>query len=138
MRVIQQVCWILILAVSFAACHNHMPDPGVQSRQEAVKNDLPIRAETSDSSLNRWLGKWIGPEGTFLDLSKDGSKFVVKINSLDGPAIYEGTVVGDHIEFQRNGKTELIRAGNGQDTGMKWLLNEKNCIFIKKGEGFCR
>ncbi len=138
MRKIQQGCWILILAVPFAACHNQMPGPGVQLRQEAVKNDLPVQAETSDSSLSRWLGKWLGPEGTFLELSKDGRKFVVKINSLDGPAIYKGTGMGDHIEFQRNGKTESIRAGNGQDTGMKWLLNEKNCIFIKKGEGFCR
>jgi hypothetical protein len=35
-------------------------------------------------------------------------------------------------------KTESIHAGNGEDTGMKWLLDKKNCLIIKYGEGFCR
>ena len=62
----------------------------------------------------------------------------MKINSLDKPAVYEGLALGDHIEFQRDGKRESIHAGNGEDTGMKWLLDEKNCLIIKTSEGFCR
>jgi hypothetical protein len=65
--------------------------------------------------------------------------YVVKIQSLDGPATYDGVAVGgDHIEFKREGKTESIRAGSGKETGMKWLLEKKDCLIIKNGEGYCR
>jgi len=53
------------------------------------------------------------------------------------PATYEGTSAGDQIEFQRNGKTESLHAGRGQETRMKWLLDKKNCLIIRTGEGFC-
>jgi hypothetical protein len=62
----------------------------------------------------------------------------VEIHSLDGPATYDGISAGDRIEFQRNGKMESIHSGNGQETGMKWLLDKNNCLIIKTGEGFCR
>ena len=42
------------------------------------------------------------------------------------------------MQFQRDGKSETISAGSGRDTGMKWLLDKKNCLIIKIGEGFCR
>lgn len=71
-------------------------------------------------------------------LAKNGTKYAVEMHSLDGPATYEGTAVGDRIEFQRDGKSESIHAGNGQETGMKWLLDKKNCLIIRTGEGFCR
>jgi hypothetical protein len=62
-----------------------------------------------------------GPEGTYLSLSKSG---------------YDGTSAGERIEFQHNGKKESIHAGSGVDTGMKWLLNKKDCSIIRSGEGF--
>jgi hypothetical protein len=85
-----------------------------------------------------WLGRWTGPEGTYLVLSKNGDRYSVLIQSLDGPATYVGIRAADHIEFQRNGLIESIRAGNGQATGMKWLLEKNDCLVIKTGEGFCR
>jgi hypothetical protein len=87
---------------------------------------------------DQWLGQWNGPEGTYLLLSTNGDRYVVKIQSLDQPATYVGIPAGDHIQFQRDGKSETIRAGNGRETGMKWLLDKKNCLIIKVGEGFCR
>jgi hypothetical protein len=95
---------------------------------------LPAPSEVAD----KWLGKWIGPEGTYLVLSKKADKYIVQINSLDGPATYEGASEGGRLEFQRNGETETIHAGNGHDTGMKWLQDKRNCLIIKTGEGFCR
>ena len=71
-------------------------------------------------------------------LSKRDEQYVVKIQSLDGPATYEGVAAGDRIEFKREGKTESIRAGSGRETGMKWLLEKKDCLIIREGEGFCR
>lgn len=92
----------------------------------------------SNHVADQWLGKWIGPEGTYLDLSKSGNHYIVMIQSLDGPNTYEGIAAPHGIVFQRNGKTETIHAGNGQDTGMKWLLEKKNCLLVQTGEGFCR
>ncbi len=99
----------------------------------------PTTAPTApDSPTNGWLGQWNGPEGTYLVLSKNGGKYVVKIRSLDGLETYEGVPVGDGVQFTRHGQAESIHAGDGKETGMKWLLDRKNCLIIKSGEGFCR
>ena len=90
------------------------------------------------SPADKWLGQWNGPEGTYLLLSKNVDKYVVKIRSLDGLETYEGIAAGDRIQFTRDSKTESLHAGNGQETGMKWLMDKKNCLIIKTGEGFCR
>src|SRR5262249_32648317 len=111
------------------------------SASAAAANSSPSQSTLTPASNNitdQWLGKWIGPEDTYLMLSKKDDKYQVEIHSLDGPATYEGASAGGRIEFQRNGKTESIHAGNGEDTGMKWLLDKKNCLIIKTGEGFCR
>jgi hypothetical protein len=107
-------------------------DTGRSSQPEASAQPDPGRP--SDA----WLGKWIGPEGTYLLLSRNGDKYVVKIQSLDGPASYQGVAHGDGIQFERQGTTESIHAGSGEQTGMKWLLEKKNCLIVKTGEGFCR
>jgi hypothetical protein len=133
--------WIvaLLMAVVIPGCKDRNQPTGGSSSTSG--NPLPksIAARpATNNATDKWLGKWIGPEGSYLVLSKNGDKYVVLINSLDGPATYEGTSTGEHIEFRRNGITESIHAGNGRDTGMKWLMDETNCLIIKTGEGFCR
>jgi hypothetical protein len=108
-------------------CQRYQPSPAQPSTTAATTN-----------LTDQWLGQWNGPEGTYLVLSKNGNRYIVKIQSLDGPATYEGVSAGDRIQFERNGKMEAIHAGSGNDTGMKWLLDEQNCLVIKVGEGFCR
>ena len=89
--------------------------------------------------VDQWMGKWIGPEGTYLILAKrDDKKYDVNIQSLDYLINYAGHVEGDHIEFRRNKKMEKITAGVGTETGMKWLQDKKNCLIIQQGEAFCR
>jgi hypothetical protein len=96
-------------------------------------------APPANNVTDKWLGQWNGPEGTYLLLTKSGDRYVVKIESLDGPATYEGVAAdGDRIEFKRDGKTESIRAGIGKKTGMKLLLEKKDCLIVKESEGFCR
>ena len=127
--------WIiaLLMAVVITGCKDRN-----QPAAESSSNPPPKTASVADSVTDKWLGKWTGPEGTYLVLSKNAGKYVVEIHSLDGPATYDGGSAGDRIEFQRNGKTEYIHAGNGRETGMKWLLDKSNCLIIKTGEGFCR
>jgi hypothetical protein len=110
---------------------------GCEGQRPAETRNAPA-SNAATKTAEQWLGQWNGPEGTYLILSKNGEKYMVKINSLDGAATYEGVAAGDHIEFQRDGKTETIRSGNGSDTGMKWLMDKTNCLIIKTGEGFCR
>ena len=132
--------WIitLLMTVVTTGCEDRNQPAGsssVTSNSPAKSTAAPVGAT---NVTDQWLGKWIGPEGTYLVLSRNADKYTIEIHSLDGPATYEGTPAGDRIEFQRNGKTETIRAGSGQETGMKWLLDKKNCLIIRTGEGFCR
>jgi hypothetical protein len=131
---------ILAMTVLMGACRDgnqSVAGPSATGTSNSAPNPstAPVAANIS---TQKWLGQWNGPEGTYLLLSQKNDRYVVKIRSLDSLETYEGVPAGDHIEFLRNGKTESIHAGNGEDTGMKWLLDKKNCLIIKYGEGFCR
>ena len=85
------------------------------------------------------VGTWPGVEGTSLKVEKKGEKYEIEIKNLDGSKKYEGAAKGDVIEFSRNGKTETLKAATAEETGMKWLKGEKNCVVITKGsEGYCK
>jgi hypothetical protein len=91
-----------------------------------------------DPATDKWLGQWNGPEGTFLRLAGGKGRYEVVIQNLDGPRKYEGSAVGDRIQFERNGAKESIRATDGAATGMKWLSDKSNCLTVRAGEGYCR
>lgn len=86
----------------------------------------------------QWIGKWFGPEGTFVDIAKDAAQYRVIISNLDGPRTFQGVADGERLVFERDGVRESIRAGTGAETGMKWLLDKKDCLVVKSGEGYCR
>ena len=92
----------------------------------------------SPPATDRWLGRWIGPEGTFLLLEGGNGAYEVTIQNLDGPRRFRGAAAGDQIEFDRDGVQESLRATDGAGTGMKWLSDKANCLTIRRGEGFCR
>ena len=94
--------------------------------------------KTSTPAADKWLGKWGGPEGTVLQLAGGNGKYEVTIQNLDGPRIFQGNAVGGHIEFERNGMKESLRATNGAETGMKWLSEKSSCLTVRAGEGYCR
>lgn len=100
----------------------------------AAKDD-----KTVASKADSLVGQWPGVEGTSLKVEKKGEKFDIEIKNLDGSKKFEGTAKGDVIEFTRNGKTESIKTATAEETGMKWLKGEKNCVVITKGsEGYCK
>jgi hypothetical protein len=95
---------------------------------------------TGKPTETAFVGKWNGPEGTFLNITKKGEKFELEIKNLD-PASkkYEGTLKDGVIEFTRDGKPATAKPANGDETGMKWLAGKKNCLVItKNSEGFCK
>lgn len=100
----------------------------------AAKDDKAVAGKA-----DTLVGQWPGVEGTFLKVEKKGEKFDIEIKNLDGSKKFEGTAKGDVIEFTRNGKTETIKTATAEETGMKWLKGEKNCVVITKGsEGYCK
>ena len=100
----------------------------------AASSPSNISAPVAD----QWLGKWSGPEGTFLQLAGGNGKYEITIQNLDGPRTFQGNAVGNQIEFERNGIKEPLRATNGAETGMKWLSEKSNCLTVRAGEGYCR
>ena len=90
------------------------------------------------TGTDAWIGKWMGPEGTFLDVEKSDAGYQLTISDLDGLKFFQGKRAGEAIEFERKGKTESLKATDGKATGMKWLADKSNCLTIHAGEGFCR
>ncbi|CAG9184891.1 hypothetical protein LMG32289_05776 [Cupriavidus pampae] len=106
-----------------------------KSGAEAQNAQIPVaRAPLADD----WLGKWNGPEGTFLEVAGGKGRYEVTVQNLDGPRTFEGRAVDSRIAFERDGVTEMIRATNGAETGMKWLAEKQNCLTVRSGEGYCR
>ncbi len=68
----------------------------------------------------------------------DGQKYKVAIRNLYGVRTFEAAITENGLSFERDGITENIARGSGKDTGMKWLPDKSNCLFIKAGEGYCR
>ena len=106
------------LLISLAGCtHSPAPDAAV---------------------TEQWLGRWNGPEGTYLDISGTPADYRLTIANLDGPRRFVGRAQGEKIVFVRDGEVETITATDGQATGMKWLLDKHNCLTVRSGEGYCR
>ncbi|MEO7917573.1 MAG: hypothetical protein ABIR16_08000 [Dokdonella sp.] len=118
------------------------PAPPVESDAAPISEQPATAPPATDSgaasATDQWLGTWAGPEGTFLKLDGGNGIYQVTIQDLDGPKTWEGHVEDGRIRFERNGVSESIHAGNGEETGMKWFADEKNCLIVRSGEGFCR
>jgi hypothetical protein len=86
-----------------------------------------------------WLGRWQGPEGTFLEISGGPGAYRVTVQNLDGPRSFDATAgAAGNLGFVRDGVNETLSAGDGAKTGMKWLADKRDCIIVKPGEGYCR
>ncbi len=119
------------LAMLAAGCENRTSD------------SVPVTAvsapgSTSASVADKWLGKWRGPEATFLQLDGGNGKYEVTIRNLDGSRTFHGNAAGNEIAFERDGVKESLRATNGVETGMKWLSKKSDCLTVRAGEGYCR
>ncbi|MDD0843553.1 hypothetical protein [Pseudomonas sp. Gutcm_11s] len=120
-----------LLALSITGCEAPESNPAPAKTTGSADTSLAQPTE-------EWLGKWIGPEGTFLLLEGGAGKYQVTIQNLDGPRTFQGVAAGDRIAFERDGVTEHLHATNGADTGMKWLSEKSNCLTVRSGEGYCR
>lgn len=100
-------------------------------------SDDRVARQTSPAT-DAWLGRWNGPEGTFLLLEGAAGRYVVTVQNLDGPRTFDGVAAGDAIRFARDGVEESLQATDGAGTGMKWLADKHDCLAVRPGEGYCR
>jgi hypothetical protein len=125
----------LFLALcALAACSR----PKEESSSTQVNGAVGMPVVTASKVASAWLGRWTGPEGTYLDVLEDGPGFKVAIRNLDGVRTFEAKSTTDGLLFERDGAKETIKAGAGKDTGMKWLQEKSNCLVVNAGEGYCR
>jgi hypothetical protein len=89
-------------------------------------------------ATHAWVGRWNGPEGTYLDIAAANGGYEITIKDLDRARTFSGVAAGDGIQFDRDGTNESLMATDGDATGMKWLASKKNCLTIEPGEGYCR
>ncbi len=125
----------LALALSLAACGDRDTAAPTAPASPAPS---PTPAPPPAPSTDQWIGQWNGPEGTFVRITGGNGHYDVTVQNLDGPRTFVGMAVGDAIEFERDGKQEVLRASNGEQTGMKWLAGKKDCLKVRTGEGYCR
>lgn len=120
--------------------------PPATPPEDAAK--LPGYVDTNRYSLdsvNKYqradalLGTWPGVEGTSLQIGRDGEEYKIIVTDLDGPREFPAKAEDEGIAFERDGKKEIIRMGDGIDTGMKYLADKMDCLYITPGsEGYCR
>ncbi|HEU4618654.1 MAG TPA: hypothetical protein VFV10_11455 [Gammaproteobacteria bacterium] len=95
-------------------------------------------AEARHPDPDAWVGRWTGPEGTYLDMRHEAGGYAITIKDLDAARTFEGAAAAAGIEFERDGVRETLHATDGDGTGMKWLAGKQNCLTVRRGEGYCR
>ncbi len=85
-----------------------------------------------------WAGRWVGPEGTYLEIASVDAQYTVTIRNLDAARTFPAAPTADGLSFERDGVRESIRASDGAGTGMKWLATKSTCLVVRAGEGYCR
>jgi hypothetical protein len=124
-----------------AACAKPAPENAVVASNVADPDITEVADESGGPTpVADWNGKWVGVEGLVLVVAPGSTPETrkLKVTLMDGTNDYVGTVKGDTIAFVRDGKTETIHAGTGEETGLKYLAGKDDCLIIKSGEGFCR
>lgn len=87
-----------------------------------------------------WAGKWVGPEGLFVEIRSTGAgTYSLTMQSdLDTVGTYDGQDGDGGITFKRGGKDLLLKAATGDQTGLKYLAGKTTCLMVAPGEGYCR
>ncbi|TFY94113.1 hypothetical protein DYL61_10550 [Pseudomonas nabeulensis] len=113
------------------------PKPAPASVQATLVPETP--------PTDQWVGKWIGVEGLYLTIAKDDSigrgHYLLTMQyglDADDAGTFKGEANEDGIAFNRPDGPQLLRAGDGADTGLKWLADKKDCLIVVSGEGYCR
>ena len=136
----KKTLFILSAVALLAACNQEAkeaPKPAPASVQATL---VPATPPT-----DQWVGKWMGVEGLHLTIAKDDSigrgHYILTMQyglDADDSGTFKGEAAEDGIAFTRPDGPQLLRAGDGEATGLKWLADKKDCLIVATGEGYCR
>ncbi len=136
----KKILFALSAFVLLSACDKEAqqaPKPAPPSVQATLVPDTP--------PTDKWVGKWIGVEGLYLTIAKDDSigrgHYLLTMQyglDADDSGTFKGEAAEDGITFSRPDGPQLLRAGDGEATGLKWLADKKDCLIVDTGEGYCR
>ncbi|WP_298092174.1 hypothetical protein [uncultured Sphingomonas sp.] len=141
--------------LALAACSGAAPDNEgasniAASRTGEPKTRTPAGDSTTFSGSPRTsvethqadlVGRYKGVEGMYLVVRHGTSpgKYRLEMQwDLDNKGEFAGVARGDGIAFTRNGEDLMLRPTDGDATGLKWLVGQKECLTVKPGEGYCR
>jgi hypothetical protein len=109
-------------------------------KEEVVQEQVAPEKAYTFAEIIKWQGRWDGAHGARLSIKQDqGENFVVKFDGVDYPGEFPAIARPDGLAFMREeGVEEVLHHGDGFATGVKWLLEKSDCLYVKIGEGFCR
>ena len=135
----KKILFVLTAVALLTACDKakEAPKPAPPSVQATLVPQTP--------PTDQWVGKWIGVEGLNLTIAKDDSigrgHYLLTMQyglDADDSGTFKGEAAEDGIAFNRPDGPQLLRAGDGAATGLKWLADKKDCLIVTTGEGSCR
>ncbi|MBI6632253.1 lipoprotein [Pseudomonas paralactis] len=135
----KKILFVLSAVALLTACDKakEAPNPAPPSVQATLVPQTP--------PTDQWVGKWIGVEGLHLTIAKDDSigrgHYLLTMQyglDADNSGTFKGEAAEDGIAFTRPDGPQLLRAGDGAATGLKWLADKKDCLIVTTGEGYCR
>lgn len=127
------------LACALSAC-SQQAQPTAENPESSTTSTAVAPPASSVAAHADWAGKWIGPEGMFVEIAPTAAgKYDLEMQSdLDTRGTYSGADAEGGITFTRAGKQLLLKAASGDETGLKYLAGKTDCLMVKTGEGYCR
>lgn len=133
--------------VLLAGCEKaEAPAPADTTTTEVPVETVPSETADADNPgiaphrFASWAGKWTGVEGMYATITTaEPGKYKLEMQSdLDTKGTYDGDDSEHGIKFKRGSEELRLRRGNGDETGLKYLADKKECLIVKQGEGYCR
>ena len=136
----KKALFVLSAIALLAACGQEAKDAPKPAPASVQATLVPATPPT-----DQWVGKWVGVEGLHLTIAKDDSvgrgHYIITMQyglDADAAGTFKGEAAEDGIAFTRPDGPQLLRAGDGAATGLKWLADKKDCLVVASGEGYCR
>ena len=140
MRRLAASCTVLAVLCAVTACTPASDSGSEAAAPAATSSAAPAPAAATPVDPAQWTGKWVGPEGLFVEIAPaaDGTFALTMQSDLDTRGSYVGKAVDGGIAFERGGQQLLLRPASGDETGLKYLAGKTDCLMVAPGEGYCR
>ena len=134
--------WMIVALVGLAGCSGGQDDV---PRNVTMVEPRPAVASSSaqPSPRDGYVGHFVGVEGMFLDVEATPEPHRYKL-TMQWDLDHRGTFYAEQrplelqLDFVREGKWLGLMPTTGDRTGLKYLSGKKDCLMVKKGEGYCR